>query len=118
MNLLPEEQNMNETITNTMNTSTTAKKKVSKKEKTKKRKQEITELDKHRMWEAFRTDHTPPKSDTEETNNSDHTFQDKNYDENYCSSCNSLLMVMDEGFPTCVNPQCGIIYRNTLDALW
>ena len=97
--------------------SITSKKKVAKKDKTKKRKQEITELDKHRMWEAFRTDQTLPKPENTERGAGDNecVFQDKNYDENYCSSCNSILMVMDEGFPTCVNPQCGIIYRNTLD---
>jgi transcription initiation factor TFIIIB Brf1 subunit/transcription initiation factor TFIIB len=124
MNILKEEDLLittNEMNLSSYTSSATAKKKVSKKEKTKKRKQEITEQDKHRMWEAFRTDRSPPKSTVIETEMDgnigadDCVFQDKNYDEDYCFSCNSLLMVMDEGFPTCVNPQCGIIYRNTLD---
>jgi transcription initiation factor TFIIIB Brf1 subunit/transcription initiation factor TFIIB len=32
-----------------------------------------------------------------------------------CYLCNSTLMVMEDGFPTCSNNQCAIIYKNTLD---
>jgi len=32
-----------------------------------------------------------------------------------CHLCSYVLMIMEDGFPTCSNPACGIIYRNTLD---
>ena len=32
-----------------------------------------------------------------------------------CDCCTSTLMVTDEGFQACMNKQCGIIYRDTLD---
>lgn len=32
-----------------------------------------------------------------------------------CNICNHILMIMDDGFPTCTNPTCGVIYTNTLD---
>jgi len=32
-----------------------------------------------------------------------------------CLLCNHVLMIMEDGFPTCTNTSCGIIYKNTLD---
>jgi transcription initiation factor TFIIB len=32
-----------------------------------------------------------------------------------CELCNSTLVISDDGFPTCCNQKCGIIYKNTLD---
>ena len=32
-----------------------------------------------------------------------------------CTLCNSVLIIMEDGFPTCTNTKCGIIYKNTLD---
>ena len=32
-----------------------------------------------------------------------------------CNECNSPLVIMDDGFPTCINKTCGIICRDTLD---
>jgi transcription initiation factor TFIIB len=32
-----------------------------------------------------------------------------------CSVCDTTLMIMENGFPTCSNPECAIIYQNTLD---
>ena len=32
-----------------------------------------------------------------------------------CELCNSTLIISDDGFPTCCNTKCGIIYKNTLN---
>ena len=32
-----------------------------------------------------------------------------------CHLCNSHLIIMDNGFPTCTNPKCGIMYKDILD---
>ena len=32
-----------------------------------------------------------------------------------CFKCNSILVIMEDGFPTCTNTDCAIIYSDTLD---
>jgi len=32
-----------------------------------------------------------------------------------CAMCSGVLVITEEGFPTCSNAECGIIYNNTLD---
>jgi len=32
-----------------------------------------------------------------------------------CSACNAHLIIMDDGFPTCSNSECGILNKDTLD---
>lgn len=32
-----------------------------------------------------------------------------------CNLCHFTLMIMDDGFPTCTNVECGVIYKDTLD---
>jgi transcription initiation factor TFIIB len=32
-----------------------------------------------------------------------------------CEQCQSVLVIMDDGFPTCPSPHCGIMYKNVLD---
>lgn len=32
-----------------------------------------------------------------------------------CDSCNSILVITEEGFATCTNPSCSIIYKDSLD---
>lgn len=36
-------------------------------------------------------------------------------DNDLCYACKSVLIIMEDGFPTCTNNKCGIIYRHTLD---
>tara|TARA_Y100000591_G_C21844683_1_gene707949 strand:- start:2433 stop:3524 length:1092 start_codon:yes stop_codon:yes gene_type:complete len=38
-----------------------------------------------------------------------------NSESNLCELCNNILMINDEGFLTCTNTTCGIIYKNKLD---
>jgi transcription initiation factor TFIIB len=32
-----------------------------------------------------------------------------------CYTCNHILMIMEDGFPTCTNTDCGIMYKDILD---
>ena len=33
----------------------------------------------------------------------------------FCDCCESRLIVTEEGFQTCINPKCGIVYKDILD---
>ena len=33
----------------------------------------------------------------------------------HCDSCENILAFSEEGFLTCVNPKCGIIYKDIVD---
>jgi transcription initiation factor TFIIB len=81
--------------------------------KTKKKKTDLNFVDKSKLWEIFDSDKKhmvePPSDALAEC------VYSTNTDLNLCHLCNSTLMVMDDGFPTCTNPQCCIIYKDTLD---
>lgn len=36
-------------------------------------------------------------------------------DRDYCESCEFICRISDEGYATCSNPQCGIIYKDSVD---
>ena len=40
---------------------------------------------------------------------------DENFSEEFCEKCDSALLTSDEGFLTCTNSRCGIIYKNAID---
>jgi len=73
--------------------------------KTKKKKNGISSSEKNRLLDIF-------KSECE--SQSTIVYEQKK-ESGCCHLCSSVLMIMDDGFPTCSNPHCGIIYRNTLD---
>ena len=75
------------------------------KNKTKKKKVQLTNIEKSKLWEIF-------DSDTIET--TDKKVNDFG-ESGLCCLCKSILMIMEDGFPTCTNSECGIIYRETLD---
>lgn len=69
--------------------------------KTKKKKPAIN---KSKIWEIYDTDKLAIEPESKEEHES-----------GLCHLCNSILMLMDDGFPTCTNQSCGIIYKHTLD---
>jgi transcription initiation factor TFIIB len=81
------------------------------KEKTKKRKTQLTEIDKKKIWDAFEHDQ-PPTAPTDQV---ECVYQEPSLDTDLCYACQSVLIIMEDGFPTCANTSCGIIYKNTLD---
>lgn len=76
--------------------------------KTKKmRKNNMSINAKQKIWEIYNQD-----SDAR-TCPMECVFQNEETD--LCNACNSTLMITEDGFPTCANPSCGIIYTNALD---
>ena len=70
--------------------------------KTKKKKNGISSNEKNRLLSIFKTEEEAVV-----------VYQKK--ESGCCHLCSHILMIMEDGFPTCSNPGCGIIYRNTLD---
>jgi len=79
--------------------------------KTQKKYVSVSSSEKQKMWEQFDIDQqeyvecTYDKAD-DQTNTTTN---------NLCKLCKSVVVIMDEGYPTCTNDQCGIIYKDTLD---
>ena len=80
--------------------------------KTLKRKSELNCIDKAKLWNMFDKDSdsiTGKKPATLEC------VYETPKESNLCNVCSSTLMIMEDGFPTCTNVKCGIIYKDTLD---
>ena len=82
-----------------------SKKSFENKGKTQKNKSIISSKEKRKLWDMYDID---KKEDNIEC------VYDKS-PENNCEICCSTLIIMDDGFPTCTNKSCGIIYRDILD---
>jgi transcription initiation factor TFIIIB Brf1 subunit/transcription initiation factor TFIIB len=82
-------------------------------QKTKKNKTPLAKVDKSKLWEIFDTENTTPKNTLSET--TIECIYQKQPDNDLCSLCSTTLILMEDGFPTCTNPSCGVIYTNTLD---
>lgn len=75
--------------------------------KTKKKQKKMTCYDKSKLWEIF-------DNENGTSNKLECVYQNKK-ENDLCYLCNSILLIMDDGFPTCTNVKCGIIHKNTLD---
>lgn len=85
-------------------------------EKTKKKKNKLSNIDKSKLWNVFDTD--KKIVETEKNESSSTTIEcvystPKELDT--CHLCNSHLVIMENGFPTCTSSKCGIMYRDILD---
>ena len=80
--------------------------------KTKKKKQLLSHHEKSKLWDIFDVD--KKTINTESNSNIECVFSEKT-ELDLCAVCNSTLMIMDNSFPTCVNTQCGVIYKDVLD---
>ena len=80
--------------------------------KTKKKKTEISYREKAKLWDIYDLDKSETPSSPENDVECVYTTPKDN---DLCMSCSSPLMIMDDGFPTCTNDKCGIIYKEVLD---
>ncbi len=82
--------------------------------RTKKKKTVLSTSEKSKLWEVFDSD---KRTVLEEVNQLECVYDKspKYMDTNLCSLCSSVLIIMEDGFPTCSNERCGVIYKNTLD---
>ena len=79
--------------------------------KTKKKKVELSNTDKSKLWDIFDADKKQIDTDP---SNIECVYSEKS-ELDLCNLCKSNLMIMDNGFPTCVNTECGVIYKDILD---
>jgi transcription initiation factor TFIIB len=99
------------------------------KAKTKKKKTFLSRKEKEQLWSVFDENiSTEPETKDEPKNSSlnSHCIYDagENMSEKVneetssftlCNQCQSPLMIMEDGFPTCTSKRCGIMYTDTLD---
>ncbi len=79
---------------------------------TQKKKKLITQQEKMRLWQIFDSD----KQSSSDASVVECVYkQDNERESGLCNICNAILMIMDDGFPTCTNPTCSLIFTNTLD---
>lgn len=74
-----------------------------KRKKTQKKQKTYTNLEKNKLWDIMNNDLQEKK--TEETP----------IEIDVCYLCNNVMFISENGFPTCSNNQCGLIYNETLD---
>ena len=90
--------------------SSLRKKDTKQSKKTQKKKTTLNILDKNKLWSLFDEDKIQTKP-SEKSSPMEMVYQK----EDTCALCQSMLMVMDDGFPTCTNIQCGWMLRDILD---
>ena len=74
------------------------------------KKKGVSRSNKNDLWKIFDTD-----SLNENTNSSLSPLPTNSLIHHNCNHCDSLLTIMEDGFPTCTNSKCSIICKNVLD---
>lgn len=75
------------------------------------KKEELSQKQKSKLWEIFDID----KQELSEIEEKEAKCIYINEELNKCKLCGEILMLMEDGFPTCTNLQCGIMDLNILD---
>jgi transcription initiation factor TFIIB len=83
-------------------------------QKTKKKKKPLSMNEKTKLWEIFDNENEHPVKKHNHKAPLECIYEQK-IENDLCNICHSILMLMDDGFPTCTNTSCGVIYKNTLD---
>lgn len=83
--------------------------------KTKKKKTDLSFIDKSKLWAIFDTDKNEIKNQNINIIQPIECVYQTNTELNLCYLCKSNLMIMDDGFPTCTNTACCVMYKDTLD---
>jgi transcription initiation factor TFIIIB Brf1 subunit/transcription initiation factor TFIIB len=78
--------------------------------KTKKKKVLLSNKEKSKLWDIF--DLEKQHTDTIPDTNIECIYD---IESGLCTLCKSVLIIMEDGFPTCTNQECSVIYKNTLD---
>ena len=86
-----------------------------KKGKTQKKKSFISNKEKKRLWDIYDIDNNEDIKCVYDNDDNSSIIKQENREDLLCYQCNSQLIIMDTGFPTCTNEKCGIMYRDTLD---
>ena len=77
---------------------------TAEKRRTQKKQNHYSKQEKNKLWEAFDKEVKETTKIPEEPSEID-----------LCYLCKNVLVIAENGFPTCSNTQCGVIYNETLD---
>jgi transcription initiation factor TFIIB len=116
-------------ITTNINTNTNNKSlriKPKRHVQTKKNKSSTPKINKKELWLKFQQEIKEPDNNDTITSTNTETTPDINQNQiecvyrssgerEECECCSSPLMTTDEGFLACINRQCGIIYKDSLE---
>jgi transcription initiation factor TFIIB len=80
--------------------------------KTKKKKVLLSNKEKSKLWDIF--DLEKEHIDIKHANDANIECV-YDIESGLCTLCKSVLIIMEDGFPTCTNQECSVIYKNTLD---
>ena len=80
--------------------------------KDKSKKNKYNNVDKIKLWNIYDTEINNKSSDTE---NKLECLYRASGNREQCERCESMLAFSDDGFLTCTNQKCGIIYKDLLD---
>jgi len=75
----------------------------------------VSRREKSRIWNIFSADLEESRALVAPCDQPMECLYQSCKDMDFCAVCGASLMVMESGFPTCVNPECSIIYKITLD---
>jgi transcription initiation factor TFIIB len=81
--------------------------------KTQKKKKVMTCANKSKLWDVFDSDKKTLYQESSAANIE--CLYSSTCEKETCSVCDSHLIIMDDGFPTCTNINCAIIYKDVLD---
>lgn len=87
---------------------------TNEKAKTHKKKTTISQAEKARLWDIFDTDKTD-QSKLVAPQPSEIECVYEHREQGLCHLCSSVLVIMEDGFPTCTNSACSVMYTDTLD---
>lgn len=74
----------------------------------KKQAPQLSNSEKSRLWDLLDSDNSAKSGSSE----MECVYK---FEMNLCESCDSPLVTMEDGFPTCSNKECGRFYRDVLD---
>jgi len=80
--------------------------------KTKKKKVLLSNREKSKLWDIFDLEKQDINDSTKTETNIECVYD---VESGLCTLCKSVLIIMEDGFPTCTNQECSVIYKNTLD---
>lgn len=84
-------------------------------DRTKKKKTAISASDKIKLWQIYDSDKRAEQRGSIECVYDQTDARAKPNTHEICAECQTPLVVMEDGFPTCTSPSCGLMYTAMLD---
>ena len=82
--------------------------------KTLKKKKKLSDLEKNRLWNIYDQEKQSKPSITIHSPENEQTDQ-LQIETDFCHKCKNILQFNEEGFPSCINPNCGYMDNSAID---